>query len=148
MPPGGIHARCARRGQARKPLGILALLLLLFFGIRSHPQNYPHNFKGEWLRATEVVTSRPGAGVLAEKYSAAVNLESYPTFYGRKGVPNVVFVKDAGAKRPKGGRTTLGNIKLADYLATLNEVYVVSEGKGSAAADYVSSQPGWNSLRR
>jgi mannosyltransferase len=129
--------------KLRKPIGILALLTLLLFGLRSHPQRYAHTYKGTWYQAATLVAAHPEAAVLAETQSFAFNLDTYPKLRGRKGSPNVAFVRDLNASPAKARSTTTGDVTIPAFLSRFNEVYVVSNTKASATATYVDGLPGW-----
>jgi uncharacterized membrane protein len=130
--------------KLRKPFGYMALLLLLVFGLLSHPQKYPHTAKGEWLRAAELVAAESDAAVLTESYSVAVTLETYPKLHDRTGSPNVLWASDVKAKpAAKGMKTSGSEMEIPTFLSGFNKVYAVSTWQSNAAADYMDTLPDW-----
>jgi hypothetical protein len=129
--------------KLKRPLGILALLSLLVFGLSSHPLKYPHSYKGDWSQAADLVAAQPEAGVLAQNSSVAFNLETYPRLHGRTSSPNIAFAIDLEAKPAKGGRTSLGKMRIPTFLSRFDKVYVVAGTRADPIFTYMQAQPGW-----
>ncbi len=130
--------------KLRRPFGYIALLLLLVFGLLSHPQKYPHTAKGEWLRAAELVAAESDAAVLTESYSVAFTLETYPKLHDRTGSRNVLWANDVNAKpAAKGTRTSGSEVEIPTFLSRFNKVYAVSTWQSNATANYMDTLPDW-----